>query len=586
MRKFLIFIVAALFVVPALAEDKTWNVHRSSTSVVLDGIKLYDATDGINKITNITEATAGLEISVWDGKNETLYAQSATNIEDITTALSCVQDDGGVFTNDTTDCNSAAANDVAYPATPAAADRLLFGYGGAVDQICIDVGTAGTGTYTITWKYRITGSAWFALASPTDGTNSFKTSGLNCVTFTKPTDGVSDTFDSRTENFWVAAEIDGGTTTIDPLLSVVTFPVGNWSAPTASKARFEAVDDGGYQIHFADTIFSNTSTEVFVVIEDTSSPTFMDWNGSIYLDGLDAADIESEVNDGLIAYSAATATNVTDSESNITDLIGSPLDTDITTDIANLGLTVLVGTCDSGSTTTCVDATLTEADTDYWAKNVAIVFTSGTAIDQSACVTGFTPGSDTLTFSPATTQAISTNTYTLRSDGGCGAIPDAGSIVAATFGAGAIDAAAIGTDAIDADAIATAAIGALEIATGAFIAAKFATDSITSDAIATGAIDINAMAASSIDATVLATNAIGALEMSDAAIDKIWDEVVETGTPTITARCMMQIIGAYAGGEWTQSGSVITYQDSGGNGAVIVGTIQSPGFDTITITCP
>jgi hypothetical protein len=49
---------------------------------------------------------------------------------------------------------------------------------------------------------------------------------------------------------------------------------------------------------------------------------------------------------------------------------------------------------------------------------------------------------------------------------------------------------------------------------------------------------------------------------------------------------MMQIVGAYTGGEWTQAGAVITYQDSGGNGAVITGTIQSPGFDTITITCP
>lgn len=68
--------------------------------------------------------------------------------------------------------------------------------------------------------------------------------------------------------------------------------------------------------------------------------------------------------------------------------------------------------------------------------------------------------------------------------------------------------------------------------------------------------------------------------------DAVWDEIIEDTGSTYTARCLLAAVMAYTAGEWSQAGSVITYQDSGGNENRIVGTIQSPGFDTITITCP
>lgn len=73
------------------------------------------------------------------------------------------------------------------------------------------------------------------------------------------------------------------------------------------------------------------------------------------------------------------------------------------------------GTADSGTTTTMVDAARTEADTDYW-KDLAIVFTSGTIAGQARLITAFTPGTDTITFSPATTQAVGTNTYEIHAN--------------------------------------------------------------------------------------------------------------------------------------------------------------------------
>lgn len=71
---------------------------------------------------------------------------------------------------------------------------------------------------------------------------------------------------------------------------------------------------------------------------------------------------------------------------------------------------VASGTSDSGSTTTMVDAARTEADTDWW-KGALIVFTSGTVAGQARVITAFDPATDTITFAPATTAAVSTQTY-------------------------------------------------------------------------------------------------------------------------------------------------------------------------------
>jgi len=77
---------------------------------------------------------------------------------------------------------------------------------------------------------------------------------------------------------------------------------------------------------------------------------------------------------------------------------------------ASLPAALTKGTADSGTTTTMVDAARTEADTDYW-KDSLIRFTSGTISGQTRLITGFTPASNTITFFPAVTQAVATNTY-------------------------------------------------------------------------------------------------------------------------------------------------------------------------------
>lgn len=93
------------------------------------------------------------------------------------------------------------------------------------------------------------------------------------------------------------------------------------------------------------------------------------------------------------------------------DLSGTDIQLcDTVTTLTNDPAIVASGTADSGTTTTLVDAALTEADTDYWEGNL-LKITSGNIAGQVRYIRAFTPGTDTLTVFPAFTQAVSTNTY-------------------------------------------------------------------------------------------------------------------------------------------------------------------------------
>lgn len=82
-------------------------------------------------------------------------------------------------------------------------------------------------------------------------------------------------------------------------------------------------------------------------------------------------------------------------------------------------LILLSSACDSGTTSTCVDATLTQSD-DAFNYGVEIVFPS---IDTSACVYDFTASSDTLTFWTIGTD-IDTESYYLVANPICASATD------------------------------------------------------------------------------------------------------------------------------------------------------------------
>jgi hypothetical protein len=109
---------------------------------------------------------------------------------------------------------------------------------------------------------------------------------------------------------------------------------------------------------------------------------------------------------GGIAAASFTAGAI-DANAIATDAITSAeLSTTAVTEIRALAS----GTSNSGTTTTMVSATRTEADTDYWVGQM-LVPTSGNIAGQARYITAFNPATDTITFAPATTQAWATQTY-------------------------------------------------------------------------------------------------------------------------------------------------------------------------------
>ena len=81
-------------------------------------------------------------------------------------------------------------------------------------------------------------------------------------------------------------------------------------------------------------------------------------------------------------------------------------------------------TADSGTTTTLVDTSLSEAD-DHW-NGALLVFTGGTNNGYTAIATDFDAATDTLTFTPAVPANVTTETYILIPGLGWAMMADAG----------------------------------------------------------------------------------------------------------------------------------------------------------------
>lgn len=109
---------------------------------------------------------------------------------------------GNVHSNETTDFNSATANDVNVPGHAEAEvdDFIAIGYTDPFTSITIDVGTVKTDVSTLVFEYW-DGSDWTSLAV-TDGTTGFTVSGSHAITWTEPTDWVSKKLSTDTEAYY------------------------------------------------------------------------------------------------------------------------------------------------------------------------------------------------------------------------------------------------------------------------------------------------------------------------------------------------------------------------------------------------
>lgn len=128
-----------------------------------------------------------------------------------------IQDDNGVFADQTTAANSATTADMnLLPTTPVVnEDRYIFGHPEMFNKMKLLINTAGTGGFTITWQYW--NGAWTNLADVSDGTSSFSNSGENTVSWTMPGDWATTTINGQGPYYYIRAAYTAGTVTIVPL---------------------------------------------------------------------------------------------------------------------------------------------------------------------------------------------------------------------------------------------------------------------------------------------------------------------------------------------------------------------------------
>lgn len=138
-----------------------------------------------------------------------------------------------------TDANDAGANDM--PLLPTAdqevGDAYYFGFPIPITALRINIGTAGVGTYTITWEYSQGSDTWEALSNVTDDTSGFTVAGLGDVSWTIPPDWATDQVGSYAGKYWVRARRSAHTSqTTDPTgtqawcLGVYPYVVITWES--------------------------------------------------------------------------------------------------------------------------------------------------------------------------------------------------------------------------------------------------------------------------------------------------------------------------------------------------------------------
>lgn len=115
-------------------------------------------------------------------------------------------DDDGVDTDETTETNSAAINDMhLLPDPGAVGDGFYFGLANPFDWLCLNIGTAGAGVWTITWKYW-DGDTWEALTLKYDQTDNFRAAaGKHWVHFERPGDWALKTIEAL-NLYWIKGE--------------------------------------------------------------------------------------------------------------------------------------------------------------------------------------------------------------------------------------------------------------------------------------------------------------------------------------------------------------------------------------------
>lgn len=143
-------------------------------------------------------------------------------------ASACIANDGGAFTDETSEGHSQTTADMTLlPATPAANDAYHFGHQEQFTRLKLDISTAlaFSAQPTIQWQYW-NGTIWTALSGVVDGTSGFENAGENIVSWTLPGNWATRTDNSQGPFYYVRAQLTVlGTITTVPVGRKVTLDV-------------------------------------------------------------------------------------------------------------------------------------------------------------------------------------------------------------------------------------------------------------------------------------------------------------------------------------------------------------------------
>ena len=111
-------------------------------------------------------------------------------------------DDGGVYTDESAEAQNTTANDMTlWPVAPASGDAYLFGADEKFKGIVLNIGTQGSGVWTVIWDY-YNGAGWSNLTNVVDNTNAFRAAaGEHTVTFDVPADWAKTTVNGKNKYY-------------------------------------------------------------------------------------------------------------------------------------------------------------------------------------------------------------------------------------------------------------------------------------------------------------------------------------------------------------------------------------------------
>ena len=169
-----------------------------------------------------------------------------------------------VLVTQTPGSNNQTPNDLTFlTSSPAVGQAYNFGFDTRGRYMTINVGTAGAGTYTITWEYySSTSSSYIAVEGLSDGTNGFQTAGTSTVSFSMPgNDWIRSDVNGITA-YWIRARLSTFTSlTTQPLGTRTYWETGQWWTFVDTLLKGQ---DRIYTLHLGGPIDMQTRHAIFV----------------------------------------------------------------------------------------------------------------------------------------------------------------------------------------------------------------------------------------------------------------------------------------------------------------------------------